>query len=108
MNLQKSNYIRILWHSAVWLGIIVLINSELMGIQWGPFSRGNHSLFWALLYGMTINATLFYTNAYWQIPQQLQKKKYIFFISWTIFLLVSFTILEIVIDTIFYPLHHHT
>ncbi|MCG8476992.1 MAG: histidine kinase [Cytophagales bacterium] len=82
------------------------MNSELLDLEWGAMSRENNSLFVPLIFGMTVNAVLFYCNAYGLIPQYLhtnQKKKYW---EWTAFLLAGLTTAEITFDVIYICYFH--
>ncbi len=86
--------------------MIVALNSEFLNLEWGPMSRERNSLLIPLLFGMLINAVLFYTNAYWLIPKYLQtrqKKKY-----WrlAVLLLFGLSILELNFDTLYIVFLH--
>jgi len=99
--LKKSQGLKIIFHLLFWIGFIFLLNSELLGLEWGPFSRRRDSLLIPLFYGMGINAILFYTNAYWLIPQKLQKKKYLSFCGWAMLLLIALTAVELLVDAFY-------
>ena len=99
--MKKSRIITIILHLAFWIGFVSLLNAEFLDLEWGPFSRQKNSLTIPLIYGMGINALLFYFNAYWQIPQKLQKKKIRSFWGWTLLMLVSWTLVEFVVDLLY-------
>ncbi len=100
-NNRTNTIINLFLHIAFWVLLIVILNSSILGLEWGLFSQELGTFLQPLLYGMTINATLFYINSYKIIPSFLNKKKYKAFWIWSLVLLVGFTFLEIVLDVIY-------
>jgi hypothetical protein len=82
------------------------LNSKIFNLEWGPMSRKSNSLFIPLVFGMTINAVLFYSNAYWWIPTLLQKKQRRKYWQWVISVLVVLSIIEIAFDAIYLIYFH--
>ncbi|MEO1261742.1 MAG: histidine kinase [Bacteroidota bacterium] len=98
MKIILSKNIKWLFHLFFWLVFFAVLNSETVNLEWGPMSKELGTLFIPLLFGMTVNAILFYTNAYWGIPKYLHKKNYRGFFMQSLFLVIGFTLLEFAFD----------
>ncbi len=95
---KEISAIQILMHLTVWVGLIALLNSPLLGLNWGPYAQSNGTLLIPLIYGMAINAFLFYINAFKMVPQYLHGKKYKAFWIYSLLLLITASIIELGID----------
>ncbi len=91
-------YKGLFFHLTFWVGLIAILNSPLLGLSWGPFDHYEGTLLIPLLYGMSINAILFYSNAYYMIPFFLHKKMLRKFWGRSFLLILGLSIFENVLD----------
>ena len=96
-----SNVKTIAVHLTIWVVLVLCLNSRFFDLEWGPMSRADNTLLIPLLFGMFINAILFYSNAYYFIPKYLhggQSKRY-----WKLvmLLLLGLSIFELSFDAIY-------
>ena len=84
-----------------WLAFIALLNSETLDMEWGPMSKENGTWQIPLVFGMAINALLFYANTYYFIPNYLHKKNYKKFWTKSVLLVVGFTAVEYIFDNFY-------
>lgn len=101
-----SKHMKVGLHLVIWAGMIVVLNSELLDLEWGPMSKADNSLLIPLLFGMLINAILFYGNAYWLIPGLLHTQRRKKYWLWTTILLIGLTWVEVTFD-VFYITRYH-
>lgn len=99
--LNNSRRLKIVIHLVVWVGMIYFLNTQFLDLEWGPMSREKETLLIPLIVGMIINAVLFYSNAYWLIPQYLQTKQNKKYWKWNAYLLFGLTLIEVSFDTIY-------
>ena len=100
--IRYQSVLRILVHIAFWVILIMVLNSPAMNLDWGPFSQEAGTFLTPLIYGMIFNAALFYVNGYRMIPGFLHKKAYKAFWGWSILLLFGFSLIEVVLDLIYF------
>lgn len=96
---DQKRLIRIALHVLFWLIFLSVLNSSALGLTWGPFSYENGTFLISSLYGMAINAALFYLNVYRMIPRYLHQRKLRDFWWGSAAMILGFTILEFGIDT---------
>jgi hypothetical protein len=99
--LKKAQLITIVSHFLFWIGLFGFLNSEFTDLDWGLFSTQKNTLTIPLLYGIAINALLFYLNTFWLIPQKLHKKKYRSFWTLSFLVLLGFTVVEFGADMLY-------
>ena len=99
MNLLKN--LKILLHAVIWIWMVYALNTEFVNLEWGPMSRENDTLLIPLILGMSINAVLFYANAYWFIPKLLHTQQNRKYWKWTLLLMFGLTLCEVSFDTIY-------
>jgi len=98
---RKFNVAKVFVHLFFWFGLLFLFSSKFLGISWGPFSSTEGTLLIPMIYGMAINAILFYAICYWLIPLKLLKKKRLQFITWSLFLLILLSTVEQFLDILY-------
>ncbi len=91
-------YTKIFLHVLFWVGLVVLLNSSMLNLDWGPFSYEKDTLLIPLLYGMIFNIALLYTNAYWLIPKYLHRKRISKFWGISALILIGVTLIEVLCD----------
>lgn len=79
----------------------MLLSSELTDLDWVIMSSRENTLLIPLIYGMYINAILFYSNAYYFIPKYLHNHQIRKYWKIVILLLLSLSLLELIFD-VFY------
>ncbi len=101
-----SKNTKIVTHLIVWIAMIAFLNSDLLSLEWGPISKEKNSLLIPLIFGMIINAILFYGNAYWLIPMYLQAKDHRKYWKLILLLVFGLTVIEITFDTLYISYNH--
>ena len=96
-----SRQLRIIVHLGIWIGLILVLNSNLVSLEWGPMSRAKGTLLIPLILGMGINAILFYSNAEYFIPQYLHTRKTRKYWSWAAIMVIGLTAVELTFDTLY-------
>ncbi len=99
--MKQVNWKRIVVHIPVWLVLLMLINSDLLDLEWGPYKHSEGTLLFPSVVGMVVNAVIFYLNAYYLIPHFLKKKKLTAYWIKTITIVVAFTLVEVGFDIIY-------
>ncbi len=64
-------------------------------------SRQNNTLLTPLVFGMLVNAILFYSNAYWLIPKYLLNRHLKKYSKWSILFLLGLTGVELTFDVLY-------
>ncbi|MCP3928180.1 MAG: GHKL domain-containing protein [Bacteroidetes bacterium] len=96
--MKNTQTIKIVLHLVFWIGFIAILNSETLSLSWGPMAKSENTWFIPLVFGMVINATLFYSNTFLFIPKYLHKKRYKVFLGWAVISLFGLTSLEFFFD----------
>ena len=101
MKFQHIKPLEFAIHLIFWISLFGLFNSHFADLSWGPFSRREDTLRLPLLYGLAINALLFYFNLLWLIPEMLHRKRIRSFAGWSLVLLIGLSVIEIAFDFLY-------
>ena len=99
---MKTKIFQILIHILFWMVVIAILNSSILDLEWGPFSKEEGTLLISLIYGMSINIFLMYWNAYRMIPYFLHRKKLHAFWGYSALMLLVLSLIEFFADVIYY------
>lgn len=77
---------------------MLILNSKALNMEWGEFSYQRGNLLDSMLYGMAINAAIFYGHVYRLIPHFLLKKQYFHYARVAAGWIVGLSLLESLLD----------
>lgn len=91
-------------HLSVWIGVAIWVNIPQFEVTVGAFRGTDLSLLVPMLYGVPVNALIFYGNAI--LIRNYLRKETSLFLKLSIPFLITISILEFVLDVVYYFLFY--
>lgn len=96
---MKFNLTRLL-HVGIWLLGYIIVGYSIKTL--GVFSKNDESLWLPITFGTIINLIIFYSTALWVIPKYTENRKIVYFLKNCTLVFLGFSILETLIDYLFF------